>query len=124
MGAKIAVIDDSAIAIFWIKQKLEDHGYEVVTYQSPLGIVNFVKKHQPALLLLDVKMPAMDGRTVCRLLKGNDGTRNVTILFHSSLSAKELEEMVKTCGADGFVEKTEDVDKIISQIQRYLKTAK
>jgi DNA-binding response OmpR family regulator len=116
MSTKIAMIDDSTVALDWAKGALAPHGFDVATYNESLGIQSFVRRAQPRLVLLDVNMPAMNGGQVCRLLKTNAQTRDVIVALYSSLPENELKALASSCGADGYVVKSEDAKVLVQQL--------
>lgn len=80
----ILIVDDEASNLAALKQILGDT-YPLVFARSGTECLSAVKKHQPALILLDIKMPDMDGYTVCRLLKAEVASENTPVIFISSL---------------------------------------
>jgi CheY-like chemotaxis protein len=121
--AVIAVVDDSELELELTRRSLVAEGFEVVTYSSAIDVDHFIKRTQPDLVLLDVKMPIIDGVTICRLLKNNPSTRNYAIALYSSMGECELQEKSKDCGADGFVVKSESSEELVDQINRILGSA-
>lgn len=120
MGKKILLVDDSEVALEWAKEALEALGHEIVTYSSSLGIQMTVRKEAPDVVLLDVNMPALNGDLLCRMLKQNERTKDVSILLYSSIDEEELESKAASVGADGFVRKTQKVDELREQLRKYL----
>ena len=121
MAAKIAVVDDSKIALEWAKEKLTPLGFEVVTYNKPMGVSAFVRVSKPDLLLLDVNMEKMQGDMVCKLLKADPGTKDTVIALYSSIPRAELEELAKSVGADAAIPKTENPQQLATAIAQHLK---
>lgn len=80
----ILIVDDEASNLATLKQILGG-SYPLVFARSGTECLSAVKKHQPALILLDIQMPDMDGYTVCRLLKSDVTTENTPVIFISSL---------------------------------------
>ena len=83
---KILVIDDDSAINELIKVNLELCGYKVV--QACDGIKGFAlcKQELPALVILDVMMPDVDGFTVAQRIRKNDDTKNIPILMLTALS--------------------------------------
>lgn len=121
MAAKIALIDDSRLALQWAVEKLTASGYEVVTHAQSLGIQVFVRRAKPDMVLLDVNMPALNGDTVCRMLKQHSETSSIAVALYSSMPEDQLATLAAECGADGFVCKTEDVTALVKQIENILR---
>lgn len=81
----VLIVDDEPINLATLKQVLGPF-YSLVFARSGVDCLSAAKKHQPALILLDIQMPDMDGYTVCRLLKADPETRHIPVIFVSSLS--------------------------------------
>src|SRR5690554_2634390 len=84
-SVSILVVDDEPINLATLKQVLEPF-YSLVFARNGVDCLSAAKKHQPALILLDIQMPDMDGYAVCRLLKADPETRHIPVIFVSSLS--------------------------------------
>lgn len=80
----ILIVDDEPSNLATLKQILGDR-YTLVFARSGAECLAAVKKHQPALILLDIQMPDMDGYTVCRTLKADEASENTPVIFVSSL---------------------------------------
>ncbi len=111
---KIIVVDDSNTVRTWTKFVLEKAGYQVIASDNPVLVPNIVFKERPALLLLDVEMPLLDGDRLSEILKG--GKYAPTIVLYSSKPKDELMELVESSGADGYMEKTSDPNDLIIQV--------
>jgi DNA-binding response OmpR family regulator len=121
MGNKILVIDDSNIALQWIRLNLTPFGFEVTTYNTPIGTQDFINRTQPDLILLDVGMPTLSGDLLCKMIKDNPRTKNTIVALYSSLPEDELKEMAEKSGANGYIQKTDDIELLSKRINELLK---
>ncbi len=121
---RILVVDDSDIALEAARTDLESAGFEVNTYADSLGIQAYIRKTQPEVVLLDVRMPALSGDRICEMLKKNPDTRDMLVILFSSLSPEELEAMVEASGADGFVAKTEAEGNLARAVRAVMEATK
>ena len=85
-------------------------------YEALLLIGSF----QPTLLLLDLRMPGLDGFEVCRRVKEAPTTRATTILAMTGFDDQEAEQLAMTCGADAFVSKGAGLTALGRQITALL----
>jgi len=77
----ILVVDDEAFNIELVKIYLLEEGYKVLTALDAQGAVEAVKSHTVNLILLDINMPKVDGFRVCKILKDNQKTKDIPIIF-------------------------------------------
>jgi CheY-like chemotaxis protein len=105
---KVLVVDDSQIVLEIVRERLESIGFDVTLRSEPLGSGQWIAENQPEFVLLDVQMPALSGGGLASLLKKRATTRDTRLIFHSSLSPSELAELVRTTGAAGAIQKTDD----------------
>ncbi len=102
---KVLVIDDDPIVLEVTRERLARAGYDVLVREESLGTTQVVREEQPDVLLLDLLMPALNGERIAALLKGNERTRHVTLILHSSKSQDELNALVPETGAVGAISK-------------------
>ena len=79
----ILIIDDYAINITGLIDILEKKGFETLTADYGTKGIKQAQCYQPDLILLNIKMPEMDGYEVCKRLKANERTENIPIIFLS-----------------------------------------
>lgn len=77
----ILVVDDNPQNLRVAVSVLEESGYECALAVSGAEVVAFAESEQPDLILLDIMMPEVDGYEVCRLLKQNEMTRDIPVIF-------------------------------------------
>lgn len=106
--AYILIVEDNAsIAKIW-SLKLNKDGFEVGIARSGREALDRVNEKKPALILMDIMIPGLDGIEVFQQLKQNIDSADIPVLFLSS-SAKTKEEVQKLMdmGAEGFIPKFE-----------------
>ena len=89
----ILVVDDTIASLRLLTEILSREGYQVRPADGPQVALESALAHPPSLILLDVRMPEMDGFEVCRRLKQNERTRDVPIIFVSAL--QDVEDRVQ-----------------------------
>jgi CheY-like chemotaxis protein len=100
---KIFIADDDADILEVISLMLETQGYKVVTNNNSKDILEYIKDELPDLILLDIWMSDLDGRTICGQLKNNNLTKDIPVIFISANS--NIKEITKEYNADGFISK-------------------
>lgn len=98
----ILIVDDSPNNLTMIASLLHDF-YTVKAVNRGVKVFKVVKEEQPDLILLDIMMPDLDGYEVCRLLKADPHTRNIPIIFLTSRSEIESEELGMKLGAVDYI---------------------
>lgn len=116
MGKKILVVDDERDIVNMLHYNLSKAGFDVVTAYS--GDEALLKtEHLPDLILLDVMMPGMDGWEVCRMLKRQERTASIPIIFLSARGS-EIDEVVGLeLGAEDYITKPIALAKLLARIR-------
>jgi CheY-like chemotaxis protein len=115
---RVLVVDDSEPTVRLLKAELEAKGHEVMTANGADEATKVIlkKKTRPDLVLLDVKMPGVNGEELCRFIKGNSLFAGIQVVFCSGTEEAELQRLVKSCGADGYVRKDQLIAKEILEL--------
>jgi DNA-binding response OmpR family regulator len=116
----VLAVDDNPQNLQFLGKLLSDNGYEVGMGQSGAQALNFVKKNEPDLILLDIMMPEMDGYEVCRRLKADLTTRHIPIIF---LTAKtDSTDIVKgfDLGGVDYVTKPFNTAELLARIKTHV----
>lgn len=69
MAARILIVDDSRLVTDIVKMRLEALGYQVAVAASGEEALEYVRAHLPDLMVLDIRLPGIDGYEVCRRLR-------------------------------------------------------
>jgi DNA-binding response OmpR family regulator len=120
MAETILVIDDDPAMLDFLTQRLGPEGFTISTVASSQDGINQAITLLPDLILLDLRMPARDGLTVCQLLRTNPQTQHIPIIVVTGvLSPSHLREAM-TSGADDFVTKPIDLTDLLIRIRAML----
>jgi len=123
---KILWVDDDDTLLDMYKMKLEKTGrFQVTITTDGSRIVILANEVKPDIIITDIKMPFVDGADVANLLKKSDGTKDIPLLFLSSLVSKnEMDASGGFIGGRHMASKSASVEEIIAKIDSMLKTAK
>ena len=115
-SATVLVVDDDALVRGLVTESLESRGLKVITAPNGQDGLNLAKKHRPDLVLLDVRMPEMDGLELCRQLRRGFLTSTIPIIMLTSLdqTADKVEGM--EVGADDYVTKPFDARELVARV--------
>jgi DNA-binding response OmpR family regulator len=114
---KILVADDNPAILDALKIMLEEEGYEVETTVEG-ATVQDMKEPLPDLLLLDIWMSGIDGRDVCKLLKGAAATKHIPIIMISA--TKDIKQIAKDSGADDCISKPFQMEHLLAIVAKYV----
>ncbi len=120
MSDTILLVDDDRLILEICKDVLEQAGYRTVCLQDGRTATSAVAAHRPALIILDIMMPGMDGLSLCKLLRsGPEAFRGPIVI----LSAKRYETDKRTArevGANSFLEKPFKPERLLDTVQGLL----
>jgi len=105
---KIMIVDDDETTLEVTAAVLESRGYQVIKRDSAIGTTMAILREQPAVVLLDVHMPGLNGDRLAELVTPRNGKPTPMVILHSGSKRAELEPLAARCGAAGIIEKTGD----------------
>jgi DNA-binding response OmpR family regulator len=105
MGAKILVVDDSPTVSSTVEWLLSNRGYRVRVAPDGLSALGAISAFDPDLVLLDIKLPHMDGIQLCEMLRRDVRYASLPIVMLSGISAEADIRRALESGADGYVVK-------------------
>jgi len=120
MKSKILVVDDEPDALEVIAFKLKEAGYVPLTAADGLRAVEIVRDERPALVVLDLMLPKMDGLEVCKILRRDPATAAIPIIMLTARAA-EMDRIVGLeLGADDYVTKPFSPRELVLRIKKVL----
>ena len=116
----VLIVDDMPANLSVVVESLEGQGFRVLVALDGLEALERAAFSQPDLILLDVKMPGIDGYETCRRLKSNSETSDIPVIFMTSMSATaDVIEGLAAGGVD-YVTKPIRVDEVVARIGTHL----
>ena len=120
MQLTILIIEDNEQNLYLTRFILEQRGYKTQEARDgPAGIA-LAEASPPALILLDIQLPEMDGYTVARNLRNIPSLHTIPIVAVTSYAMVGDREQVLASGCDGYIEKPINPDTFINEIETYL----
>lgn len=115
--ANVLIVDDTPDNLRFLSQTLSDRGYKVRSVIDGQMALTVARAAHPDLILLDIKMPDLDGYEVCRLLKADERTREIPVIFLSALD--EVLDKVQAFGAGGvdYIAKPFQLEEVFARIE-------
>lgn len=121
-GKRIIIADDEAFVRRHITKKLSTLGLTVFEAETGRQVLDLLYS-RPDLILMDVKMPEIDGYETTKQIKSDDATRGIPIILLSALSENEDIAYGYSMGADDFLTKPTTFASILETIRRRLNAA-
>ena len=119
-NCKILVIDDDENSRITISDLLAEDGYEVIVASSGEEALEKVHTEKPAVALLDIRLPDMDGYEVCRRIKENEGLSTKIIMYTAYIEAVNAAK-AREVGADDFMGKLSDYSNLRRGVEQLVK---
>jgi two-component system phosphate regulon response regulator PhoB len=121
MSERILVVDDERDLLDLVVYHLTHAGHKVVTAMSGEQALERVRERTPDLVILDILLPDIGGLEVCRILKGEERTKNVPVIFLTA-KGEEIDRVVGfELGADDYVAKPFSPRELVLRVRALLK---
>jgi DNA-binding response OmpR family regulator len=117
---RILIIDDEADLVSVLRFGLEVEGFEVISAGDGEEGLRLAREQQPALMLLDLMLPKLDGYKVCRALKFDERYKKIPVFILSARSGEQDRKLALEMGADAFVTKPYDMRALVGRIRQKL----
>lgn len=117
---RILIVDDEADNIDLLSRRLRRRGYDVSGAGNALDALAKARAERPDLILMDVKMPDVDGYEATRRLKTEEATRSIPVIMLTAQAMPEDRERALEAGADEYESKPIDLDRLLEKIRRLL----
>ena len=115
-GHDVLVVDDDPFIRTTVSAILEEAGYSVETAENALEAAHAVARTPPRVVLLDIRMPGLDGQQFARDLRA----RNVQSKILVMTAARNAERYARELNAEGYIEKPFEIDDLRSEVERLL----
>ncbi|MCP4695210.1 MAG: PAS domain S-box protein [Desulfobacterales bacterium] len=122
-GHKVLVVDDVRSNRGLIKKMLTDVDLEVLTAENGEEAILVAEEYQPDAIIMDIRMPVMDGLEATKRLKKSDNTKKIPVIALTATGQFSHEEEVREAGLDGYLLKPVDKQELLGEVARCLSTA-
>ncbi len=117
---KILVADDEEELVKALRDRLQFEGFDTIAAYEGVRAIEMAHKHQPHLILLDLRMPAGSGHSVLKSLKLRPETEKIPVIIFTALEGAQLEQEMLTEGAVDFIRKPYDWDVLLQKVRKAL----
>ena len=119
-GETILVVEDNALNMELITDILESNEYRVLQATTGREALELVRTDPPALILMDIQLPGLDGLTVTGVLKDDEKTRDIPVIALTAHAMRGDEEKARQAGCDGYISKPIDTRELPKTIRAFL----
>lgn len=119
-GETILIVDDNATNLKLARVLLQGAGYVVRTAGDAEEALRVLATVRPALVLMDVQLPGMDGLELTRRLKSSEETRGIVVVALTAYAMKGDDEKARAAGCDGYIAKPFDIDRLPTLVEEHL----
>jgi two-component system cell cycle response regulator DivK len=120
-GELILIVEDNLKNLKLVRDVLQFHGYATLEAESGETGVALARERLPALILLDVQLPGMDGRATVKVLKTDASTRHIPVIALTAFAMKGDRESLLAEGFDDYIAKPVDIKELPKVVERYLR---
>lgn len=120
--AKILLVEDDEMNRDMLSRRLLKRGYDVVIATDGQQGVDMARSEDPALILMDMSLPVMDGWTATKTLKGDPSTKQIPIIALTAHAMSGDETKAREAGCDEFDTKPVELKRLLSKMEGLLGT--
>ncbi len=121
-AATLLVVDDDRVTRMTIVRVLKKGGYNIIEAQNGIEALEMLSRHTPAMVLMDVMMPEMDGYTACRELRKQYDHQTLPVLMLTGLDDTESVDKAFDSGATDFITKPINWPLLTQRVRYALRT--
>ena len=122
-AALVLVAEDNARNMKLFRDTLRAAGYRTLEASTGGEAVRLATEHRPALVLMDIRLPNMDGLEALRRLRMDDRTAAIPVLAVTAQAMQGDRERFEAAGFDGYLAKPVDIDELLRVVEQLLRTA-
>lgn len=115
---RLLIVDDDKDFVQLLEFDLKKHGYDILTAFNGEEGLEKAKEVNPDLIILDIKMPKIDGYTFVRRLKKEEGTKNIPVIILTSY--EPMKDMFQLEGVKDYFVKSANMEGLLDTIKKNL----
>ena len=121
MSAKrILIVDDNEKNLKLIRDVLQFKGFSTLEATDGEAAVRIAQSDQPALILMDVQLPGMNGCEAMKAIKADERTRTIPVIALTAMAMRGTRESLLADGFDDYISKPVEIKEVLNLIQKYL----
>lgn len=120
MAKRIMIVDDDPYIIQLLQKRLEANRFEICCASSGKEAIAMAKDDVPDLILMDIMMPGMDGTETARIIKEDDRTAKVPIIYLTALKEQRDDDSNSSLSPNVIFAKPFDAEELVAKIREVL----
>ncbi len=121
MAKKILAVDDEPDILKVVTFRLRKAGYEIITAEDGQKALDLIKAQKPGLVLLDLRLPIIDGSEVCKQVKADDELKSIPIILLTATSSmNKIADKAKELKADDYLTKPFDPEELLKKVKKFI----
>lgn len=117
-GKQILVVEDNEKNMKLFRDVLQTSGYRTLEASTGGQALKLATRHGPALVLMDIRLPDMDGVEVLSRLRMGERTASIPVLALTAQAMKGDAERFREAGFDGYLSKPVDIDELLATVEQ------
>ena len=118
-GKRVLIVEDNEKNMKLVRDILQAVGYTPIEASSGEEAIALATAEAPALVLMDIQLPDLDGAAALQRLRADERTARVPVLALTAQAMQGDRERFLAAGFDGYLSKPIDVDELIETVRRY-----
>lgn len=119
-GRRILLVEDNEVNLMMTIEMLNVHNHKVVVARNGLEAIEMAKQHKPELILMDIRMPVMDGLEATQRLRAVPEFANTPIIAMTASTGDEAEKTYITKGCTAHLPKPIRLKQLFAVLEKYL----
>ena len=117
---KILYVEDNEDNVYMLSRRLKKKGFDVAVAGDGRQAIDMAKVEQPALILMDLSLPVLDGWAATAELKAEDDTKHIPVIALSAHAMDEDRDKALAAGCDDYDTKPIEFDRLLGKINALL----
>jgi two-component system, cell cycle response regulator DivK len=118
-GERVLIVEDNEKNMKLVRDILQAVGYTPIEASSGEEAIAVATAEAPALVLMDIQLPDLDGAAALQRLRADERTAGIPVLALTAQAMQGDRERFLAAGFDGYLSKPIDVDELIETVRRY-----
>ncbi|MCF7916372.1 MAG: response regulator [Candidatus Omnitrophica bacterium] len=117
MSKKVLIVDDEPDILKIVIFRLKAKGYQTISATSGEEALQLLGESKPALIILDLRMPGINGDELCRKIKADENLKEIPVILLTASTGQDIEKLAQEIGAIDFIRKPFDNQEFINKIE-------